>query len=246
MLALRTLSDVAYHVEDVVFEATKGVVQTGPFKGMRLSREMSWGDSVLTPKLLGCYECELHAPLELAINMVGQKDGATVINVGAAEGYYSVGLARRMPRAKVYAIDIDDNSIPVAQAAAEANGVKVKYGEPIDELFAHPDLIMMDCEGNEVEYLDQVRFPALADAVVFVEVHVLPVTAKRPHGQRTDQILFERFKESHHITALFEGPRNPNDFEVLRCMNNHERWLAMSEGRPCWMFWFVMVPRVKT
>ena len=37
------------------------VVQDGPFAGMTLPE--AWGDGALLPKLLGCYEAELHPVL---------------------------------------------------------------------------------------------------------------------------------------------------------------------------------------
>src|ERR1700686_4848787 len=74
---------------DYLWRASAGVVQSGPFKGMRLSDQTTWGDGDLGAKILGCYEQELWPHLE------GARRGAyrRVINVGCAEGYYAVGLA---------------------------------------------------------------------------------------------------------------------------------------------------------
>src|SRR5947209_10340484 len=64
-------------------------VQDGPFKEMKLAESTSWGDGDTLPKLLGCYEAELHP----AVNEALGKDYAAVINVGCAEGYYAIGFA---------------------------------------------------------------------------------------------------------------------------------------------------------
>jgi hypothetical protein len=53
------------------------------------------------PKLLGCYEQELHPALNRAIDT----DYGVILNIGCAEGYYPVGLARVLPTAHVIAFD---------------------------------------------------------------------------------------------------------------------------------------------
>ncbi len=68
------------------------VVQGGPFAGMAyLHRSL---DGPLPPRLLGCYEAELHGALE---RILGTRYD-TVVDIGCAEGYYAVGLALKMPR----------------------------------------------------------------------------------------------------------------------------------------------------
>src|SRR4051812_19305855 len=62
-------------------------VLQGPFAGMQYVTE-SYG-SQLVPKLLGSYENELH---DLVEQIVAQRP-KIVIDIGAAEGYYAVGLA---------------------------------------------------------------------------------------------------------------------------------------------------------
>jgi len=53
------------------------------------------------PKLLGCYEAELH-PVFAKWQAVPFRQ---VVNVGAAEGYYAVGCARLWPEAQVIAFE---------------------------------------------------------------------------------------------------------------------------------------------
>ena len=54
-------------------------------------------------KLLGCYEQRLQPYISAAI----EKRYSTVLNIGCAEGYYAVGLARAMSDAKPLAFDTD-------------------------------------------------------------------------------------------------------------------------------------------
>src|SRR2546423_12652663 len=90
------------------------VVRAGPFAGLRYPDNL-----IQIPKLLGTYELELHPAVERLI----ASRPTTVVNVGAAEGYYAVGLARRLPDARILAFDIDERSQEHCRRLAALNGV---------------------------------------------------------------------------------------------------------------------------
>jgi methylase of polypeptide subunit release factors len=75
-------------------------IMQGPFAGMDYVTSATEG--ALTPRLIGTYESELHPYLR----DFAAKDLDCVIDVGCAEGYYAVGLARMMPAVTVHAFDI--------------------------------------------------------------------------------------------------------------------------------------------
>ena len=91
-------------LQNTLLKAYGPTILGGPFAGMSFVRQVAEGCCV--PKLLGCYEEELHPYVEQAI----LRDYPQVLNIGVAEGYYAVGFARRMPNAKVFAFDIDENT----------------------------------------------------------------------------------------------------------------------------------------
>src|SRR4051794_6510848 len=82
--------------------ATRGFVSGGPFRGLRYGSK-SIG-SEYTPKLLGTYEIELR---EITEQLIARGFGL-IVNVGAAEGYYAVGMAVRCPTSKVVAYEADE------------------------------------------------------------------------------------------------------------------------------------------
>lgn len=223
-------------LEATLFDELGGIVQSGPFAGMKILAEQSWKDARLLPMLLGCHEEELHGELERQLARLKRMDHPIVSVVGSAEGYYAIGIKCRVPQAVVYAVDPDERANELCMAAARLNGVALAFGASVDELMTSSDLIFMDCEGNECVYLDVDRFPALKGKNIIVEVHNLP-------KQKTDEILFERFRGTHHITMVFEGPRNPNKYQALIRYPSDQRWLAVSENRPCFMAWFIMEPK---
>ena len=83
------------------------VVQDGPFRGMEYKCNSIWSSKY--PKLVGSYEFELQ-PI---ICYLFQKKFDTVINVGAAEGYYVVGWALACKNSVIIAVD------PLADAQRE-------------------------------------------------------------------------------------------------------------------------------
>jgi len=218
---------------DWLYDETDGVVISGPFAGMKLPREQSWPDGALGPMILGCHEQELHSSIEQEIERLSQNPSARIVNVGCAEGYYAVGLARRLPSATVVAMDISEEALDITAKAAADNGVSVEFEGDPNKAFAGQDLIVMDCEGQEIGYLDKGRFPGLSRGTIIVEIH----------SSAAATAIHERFSDTHEILVAVESGRNPNFFEILRGRPSHERWLAVSENRPCMMFWYVMRPK---
>lgn len=77
---------------------------------MDLSPESSWGNHQV-PYILGSYEEELHEVVEEII----ARSPAVVVDIGAAEGYYAIGFARRLPKTTVFAIDLDSRARQVCE-----------------------------------------------------------------------------------------------------------------------------------
>ena len=75
-------------------------VMQGPLKGMNFLYKSAEGCHIA--KLLGCYEQPLQPFIEEAI----EANYKTILNIGCAEGYYAVGMARRMPNTQVLAFDL--------------------------------------------------------------------------------------------------------------------------------------------
>ena len=221
---------------EIVFDNTKGLVQTGPFAGMSLERSATWGASDLATKWLGIYEQELHAPLDVA----RARTYGAAINVGCAEGYYAVGLARLMAGIPVYACDSSEPARRVTAANAQANGVgaRVMVGghcsaAQLADLAGHHRamLCVIDCEGFELDLLPETpTVAALLHSDLLIECH------ERTHPGCTDT-LKARFAASHDVLDIRQGGRDPNAFPFLRRLPDLERWILVEEGRGICMNW---------
>jgi hypothetical protein len=220
---------------NTLLQAHGGNVISGPFAGMKLLPEASWGDGDLSPKLLGCYEAELHLSVAKAVSRLPD----VIVNVGCAEGYYAVGMARLLPRASVLAFDASEQSQDICRRAAAANNVsdRVRVAGTCDAAQlrqvltqARRYLLFVDCEGAELDLLDPVRVPEILKCDMIVECHDFV-------KQGITQTLIDHFTPSHDVENLIEGARDPNQFASLRGWQSIDRWLAVNEGRPVTMNW---------
>lgn len=224
-----------------VFNCTASTVQLGPFAGLRLLPTFMWGDGDIVAKLMGIYEDELHKFVEDAI----RRNPNNVINIGSAEGYYSLGFAKRLPTASVLAVDIDPRSAGIVRDTASANGITTVTAltQLVDTAWLQNQcseltkpLLVLDCEGAEIELLDLNKVPALAQSTILVECHdcVTPgITAT----------LQQRFQDTHIIQYAEQTTKNPYQFSWTRCLSDCDKLALIHEGRPSTMTWLYMVPR---
>lgn len=232
------------HLEHLVRMHTKGHVLRGPFSGMRFIRDER--DSALfhIPKLLGIYERELNGCLEQACTL----NFPLIIDVGAAEGYYAVGMALRNPKARVIAFEGESKSRVALGKKARLNQVESRVEicgncepEDLERVLADAPrpFLICDVEGCEAALLDPVAVPSLRRAWILGELHEFiqrGITEK----------IRERFVATHKITHIWQQERTIADFPFK---DFYTRWLsksylrwAVSESRPERMSWFWMEP----
>jgi hypothetical protein len=213
----------------------------GPFAGMRYL-ERPWGN-LYYPKLLGTYELEIRDQIE----WLAEHEPDVLVNVGASDGYYTVGMAMRCPQARVIAYDIDAECRKVLAQLVGLNDVfsrvEIRSECTVDELQktcagAQRPAVIIDCEGFEDVLLDPQRVPALSKATILAEVHdcFVPGLTER---------LRERFEGTHELTIVEPRERTKDDLPPKMRIGDSAATLLMYEHRVgadnTWMF---MCPRV--
>jgi hypothetical protein len=217
----------------------------GPFRGMRYVA-LAYCSEIL-PKLVGTYESEL-VP---AIETICRSSCDRIVDVGAAEGYYAVGMSLRNPAARVVAFETNPSARHYLRSLARRNGVSGRIairGEcTLDALRdaldgARRPALISDCEGAEDPLLRPDRVEPLRRAWIVVETHdglateggVLEGISRRLH---------ERFEATHEVEVIASRARRreelPRDCAVL---TDPEADAAMDEGRP-WAQWLFLKPR---
>ncbi|MCR5874828.1 hypothetical protein LRS10_11995 [Phenylobacterium sp. J426] len=209
-------------------------VLSGPFAGMAYVGRAAEG--ALMPRLLGTYESELHPYLEA----LRQERIDCVIDVGCAEGFYAVGLARMLPDAVIYAYDIAAKARAACADLAERNGVSDRVS--IGERFAPEDferfagrraLVIMDVEGAETELLRPDLAPALGGMRLIVETHSAAAL----------EALVQRFTATHDIERIDTAGKTCDLPPWLKALGHLDQLLAVWEWRGCPTPWLVMRPK---
>jgi hypothetical protein len=238
--ALRLLSKWrSVLIQNTLLQQTGTVVMQGALQGLDFLAQSAEGCHIA--KLLGCYEQPLQPFVEQAI----QKQYATVLNIGCAEGYYAVGMARRMPNTLVLAHDLNPKAQEICKALATKN--KVNDRVRIGGLFKPTDfatyagqrvLLMCDIEGAERELVDPVASPALQSMDIIVESHECLIPG-------ITQLLIDRFKVSHQITVVQDDGQRHLDKPPQWFLNlaHLDQLLATWEWRSGPTPWLVMQPK---
>jgi hypothetical protein len=242
-----------YERQDVVFRRRVAeviratfpelTVLNGPFRGLRYPSADAICSAIL-PKLLGSYERELHC----AIEQLCKANCSVVVDVGCAEGYYAVGLARRLQTATVFAFDIDPKARELCRQMATTNAVSERVViagkcEPnsLAALVAgRPAIVVCDCEGFELDLLTPSILPSLAKAELLVETHDFT-------GVDIAAPLSERLGATHDVTVVAGTDddakvRHYHYAEVDR-YDRATRKFILAERRPAVMEWLVATPR---
>jgi hypothetical protein len=227
------------HMNRYVKECFGRRVIDGLFSGVALSDLEGFENTDFSAKILGYYEAEVQTILGLCRDVPYSK----IINVGAAEGFYAVGLAAIFPQAKVVAFEMDPGTIPFLTDAIRANQfesrIRIEGECGIESLnrecAGEFPLIVMDCEGGE-ETLIPGLLPENAKAAHFlIEIH-----------DRDGTDVYEdlaRCLAPTHLTVYFvQGARDPNKYPQLRRWSEIDRWLAVSEFRGQTFRWMLAVP----
>jgi hypothetical protein len=238
---LGLLAEWRHQVISALLRTKQGlVVQGGPFAGMQFADHSAAG--CYAPRLLGCYEHELHGDIERLV----ARGFEAVLNIGCCEGYYAIGLARRVPTARVFAHDTDPHAQALCRELAEANGETERVtvgglfrGEDFSRFAALDTLLVMDIEGGEAELLDPAAYPALRGMTVIVECH----DALWPGA--TAEIT-RRFSSTHRVKRIGHHLAAPELPDCLRGLGHLDQLLAIWELRPGPTPWLVMEPGLVT
>jgi len=230
------------HEPDPQLEALGLTVLHGPFQGMHYSSRLACG-STLAPKLIGSYEQEIAQLIEA----VCARQPRLIVDVGAAEGYYAVGLAIRCPQAHVWAFDVDVTARDACSAMARLNGVDERldlgsFCSPEDLkriCFQQAAIIICDCEGYEDCLLTEEAARTLADAVFIVEVHdFLDIELSFR--------ICDSFAATHHVESILSVDdlikAQTYVFPELVLLSIDQRRRLLAEHRPCTMRWLYLTP----
>lgn len=225
-------------------ERMNNTVKYGPFASMIFCEDNWWGGSDRGAMLLGIYEEEV---LNSIMGVSNKYD--IFIDLGAADGYYSIGSLISKKFQTSYSFEISTKGREVIQKNANLNRVSNKlhiFGEatkdfykkiPIKDL--NSAVILIDIEGAEFSLLNRELFSHLKKAIIFIELHDWFFD----NGKKKVMKLMSDAKPFFKISSLTTTSRDLSIFPELLDYPDSERWLIASEGRSKLMTWLRLDPK---
>jgi|TARA_B110000003_G_scaffold266448_1_gene293436 hypothetical protein len=220
-------------------------IQYGPFKGMLLSRGDWWGKIDRPSMIYGFYEQEV---LESLTKDRGKFK--TLIDVGAADGYYAIGGIISKTFEKSICYEIAEEGQNQIRKNAKLNNVSDKveirgeakrnFHDDFSQEELSSSIILMDIEGVEFDLFAQREdFLKLKHSTLIIESHALYFD----DGDIKQQNLISMAQEFFDVTELKTGLRDFSNFTDLRKYSDSDRWLMCSEGRGELMSWLRLDPK---
>lgn len=218
-------------------------VRRGPYKGMLYDSE-AWC-SKFPPKLLGTYELETQFFHEQII----LEQCRDIAIIGAAEGYFAVGLALKIPTTCIHAFELDPEARKMMRLLAKKNGVLEKiriHGECTESglrtfLETTPlHALIMDVEGAEATLLRQITPNLLANTRLLIELHDFG----KPE---ISQPLIDQISQSHKVTLIPAVERSPEASDEFLVRAALRLFTLMGRNylreRPQNMSWLIAIPK---
>ena len=215
----------------------------GPFRGMKLSNHSSWGISDKGTMILGLYEKEL---LDEFNNI--PKSYETFIDLGAADGYYGVGVLVNGLFKNSYCYELTEAGRNVILETAKINKVESKVqirGKATNNItseISHHELsksvLFIDIEGGEFELLTEPIFESFKNSIIFVEIH--DFFFEDSNAKLLN--LFTNSSKTHTKKIIKMGQRDLSKYPELTHWDDLDRWMLCSEGRAKLMTWIRFDP----
>lgn len=157
---------------DAFSSGAVAVVRSGPFAGLKMLRHSSGTAHVA--KILGTYEAQLTPWIERLV----ANQPSRVVNIGCGDGYYLSGMALRLPGIPCIGFDAQSLCRQEAADTAALNDVSSQVSvkgladtAALNEVLVDDALLIVDCEGAELDILDPAKSPALLRCDILVELH---------------------------------------------------------------------------
>ena len=219
------------------------IVQNGLMKGLKLNQDQFWNKDDLGAKIYGFYEQEVQKRIsKIAIN----HKKTTFINIGAADGFFSIGLLLSKKIKKSIAFEMNINGqksiLKNAKLNKVENSIKV-YGELNEKNFQSffsnnfnfkNSLILCDIEGFEYELFSKKILKIIQYSHIIIEIH--------PTDKNKEEKLLKDVKKHFTVETIFNNINNLNQISSIHDLNDIERSLLICEGRSFIGKWWILSP----
>lgn len=239
-----TVSERKERISLELYENFNGIVKYGPFAGLKLTKNPWWGKSDLGSMCLGLYEQEL-LNLLYSNKFNGRK---TLIDIGAADGYYAIGLlkSKRVEKAICYELSKIGQDTILSNWKLNGEPGEIEINGDVFDNFTQKNLSLdfsdcitiVDIEGAEFLFLNNDILEFMKNSYIIIEIH----NWVPDFISKYETFLLHAFKY-FNIEILERTERKTFQFEELRSFTDDNRLLVTSEARPCAMRFLILNPK---
>jgi hypothetical protein len=168
-----------------------------------------------------------------------------VIDIGCAEGYYAVGIAKMLPKSKIIAADRSSQARKLCEELAMLNECEnVTVTGTIDsqrlvQYDLNNALIICDCEGYEKNLFIPQIIPHLLHTTLIIETHDFV----DPSISKYLETLFENTHQIKVVSSIDDVQKvKYYSYPELDAFNYKDKKEIISEYRPSIMEWLILTP----
>ena len=220
----------------------------GPYKGMFFSENNHWGIGDLGPKIIGLYEFEVQNKL---IDLVSNFKIENFVNIGAAEGYHAIGIAKKTRIQNFVLYEIDKKGQEILKENILKNelkkNIKIENEANLNSIYElnkkldfSKTLFLIDIEGFELELFNDEILGLLKNSFLIIENHRFLLSKTK---QIKYQELVNKFDDSFNVELVSNTGRNISQINEISNLSENELMMISSESRPKMMEWFVLTPK---
>lgn len=225
-----------------LFSQYDGEVRHGPFRGLKLGGDANTSAGVLGAKVTGIYE------QALVRRIVAMGPFRDVVNFGAADGYFSIGLlvAGLAKRSICFEMTEQGRSAIKRNSANNGCGADVivcgiaddTAGQHLRDLGfqAKGGLVVCDIEGAEFSVLSETVLNDLKGSVLIVELH----DRLMPEGLALREALIARLPKGAKHEILTSEPPDWRGIPEIEALSDNDRALVCSDGRKVLGEWLIV------
>jgi len=222
-------------------------VRHGHLTGTSLWEGDSRGNTDMPSMILGFYEKEV-----LNTIIENKSEYTCFVNIGSADGYYSVGLLKNNFFEHAICFEISEHLREVTLDIAQKNDISknlIVHGKATDnftKVITNEGLVLSDClilcdiEGGEFDIFTSQNLYKLRHSFIIIEIHDFLVE----NGHEKYETLLDRCAPYFTIQEICTGSRDLSLFNEINLLPDTDRWLLCSEGRMQSMRWIVLKPLI--
>lgn len=236
-----TVAERLERVSLETYDMCDGRIKYGPFIGLKLNKDAWWGRCDLGSQCLGLYERDV---LDLIVDNGGYDH---FIDIGAADGYYAIGMLFSGLAKKAICFEISkqgqtaiqqnwitNDSIGELEVYGEANTSSIKK-LPEDAL--KKTLVLIDIEGFEFYLLQKEVISRFQSCEIIIEIHNWVDDFEKKYTK-----LLKDLSNFFYIRPVANSNRDTVNIKELRSYTDDNRLLLTSERRPCLMRFLHLTP----